>query len=104
MSPHAPARADAPQLRQGRYPSNAQIDATLEYVLRNPPAETKKLSKEGRMLVQDLHNIIRTAKSMVQRKNHDELFQNFLFETRGIDTVRPELGKSAADLACPRQT
>ncbi|KAF8956220.1 hypothetical protein BDZ97DRAFT_1852748 [Flammula alnicola] len=73
-------------LRKGKLPSNAQIDRTLKYVIDNSPVDTKDLSPEGRKLIQDTRDIIATARLMVQEKNADELFQNFVWHTRSVDT------------------
>ena len=40
------------------------------------------------MLMQDGLNIVRTAKRIVDEKNRDEIAQEFLFQTRSIETVR----------------
>ena len=72
--------------RLGRMPSNEQIDQTLKYVVNNSPIDESKLSSEGRELTQDVRDIIETARLIVQRKNADELFQNFMWSTRHIDT------------------
>jgi len=77
--------------REGCYPSNRQIDETLDYALESSPVDRSKLSKEGKMLIQDFQNIIRTAKRMVSIKNEDELFQNFLYNTRHVDTSKANL-------------
>ncbi|KAF9457296.1 hypothetical protein BDZ94DRAFT_1326382 [Collybia nuda] len=71
--------------RLGRLPSNAQIDHTLQYVLDHSPIHTEKLSPDGKKLVQDTRDIIETARLMVQEKNADELFQNFVWHTRDVD-------------------
>ena len=68
--------------RLGRMPSNEQIDQTLKYVVNNSPIDESKLSSEGRELTQDVRDIIETARLIVQRKNADELFQNFIWHTR----------------------
>jgi hypothetical protein len=67
--------------KQGRMPDNRQIDATLKYVLDNPPVDTDKLSPDGRKLVQDTHDVIETARLIVREKNSEELFQNFVWHT-----------------------
>ncbi|KAG2024158.1 hypothetical protein CC2G_001738 [Coprinopsis cinerea AmutBmut pab1-1] len=69
--------------RKGKLPSNTQIDQTLDYVLNHSPVETHKFSPEGQKLVQDVRDIIGTAKLMVQEKNADELLQNFIWHTQG---------------------
>lgn len=70
--------------RAGRVPSNAQIDQTLKYVLDNSPVDVNALSHDGRKLISDTRDIIETARLMVQEKNADELFQNFLWHTRDV--------------------
>ncbi|KAN0107712.1 Protein of unknown function (DUF4449) domain containing protein [Russula decolorans] len=71
--------------RQGRYPSNDQIDSSLRYVLERSPVDQDQLSPEGRKLIQDCRDIIETARIIVQKKNSDELFQNFLWNTNSMD-------------------
>ncbi|TRM64115.1 hypothetical protein BD626DRAFT_547830 [Schizophyllum amplum] len=61
--------------REGRMPSNSQIDHTLKYVLDNSPVPTGDLSPEGKRLIQDTQDIIATARKIVQEKNSDELLQ-----------------------------
>jgi superfamily I DNA/RNA helicase len=71
--------------RQGRYPSNQQIDDALQYVLAHSPVDQDQLSPEGRKLIQDCRDIIETARLMVREKNADELFQNFMWNTNIVD-------------------
>jgi len=71
--------------RQGRMPDNKQIDDTLQYLKTTSPVDIDKLSPEGRTLVQDVRDIIETARLMVEDKNADELFQNFVWHTRDVD-------------------
>ncbi|TEB21020.1 hypothetical protein FA13DRAFT_1643942 [Coprinellus micaceus] len=71
--------------REGRLPSNQQISETLDYVLNHSPVDETKLSHEGKQLVQDVRDIIKTAELMVEQKNADELFQNFVFHTQAVD-------------------
>lgn len=71
--------------RQGRYPSNQQIDTAFRYVLEHSPVDQDQLSPEGRKLIQDCRDIIETARLIVQEKNSDELFQNFLWNTNSVD-------------------
>lgn len=66
-------------------PSNVQIDQTLAYVLDHSPVHLDKLSSDGKKLVRDTQDIIETARLMVQEKNADELFQNFVWHTRGVE-------------------
>ncbi|KAG5639678.1 hypothetical protein H0H81_005861 [Sphagnurus paluster] len=83
--------------RRGRLPSNEQIDHTLQYVLDHSPVDVDRLSSEGKKLVQDTHDIIETARMMVQEKNADELFQQFVWNTREIDTESMRNGVPGKD-------
>lgn len=69
---------------ESRIPSNEQCDRFLTYVLRHSPVDTRELSYDGKRLIQDTRDIIETARLMVQQKNADELFQNFIWHTRNI--------------------
>lgn len=72
--------------RNGRLPSNDQIDKTLRYILDHTPVDVHKLSPEGRNFIQDAKDIIDTARVMVRQKNADELFQNFIWHTGAVDS------------------
>jgi hypothetical protein len=74
--------------RDGRMPSNAQIDQTLTYVLGHSPIDEKALSRDGRKLIEDVRDIIETSQTMVREKNADELFQNFVWHTRDVNVDR----------------
>lgn len=71
--------------RQGRYPSNQQIDAALKYVLDHSPVDQEKLSADGQKLIQDCRDIIETARLIVREKNADEIFQNFMWNINDED-------------------
>ncbi|EST07143.1 Protein of unknown function DUF4449 [Kalmanozyma brasiliensis GHG001] len=73
--------------REGRYPDNAQIDDTLKYTLANSPVDTSKLSPDGKKLIQDIRELIETARQVVVNKNGEEEFQNFLYATRKADVA-----------------
>ena len=66
-------------------PDNKQIDETLRYVKTSSPVDINQLSPDGRKLIQDARDIIETARLMVQEKNADELFQNFVWHTKDVD-------------------
>jgi hypothetical protein len=71
--------------RNCRLPSNEQIDKTLQYVLAHSPVHTDRLSPEGKNLINDVREIVETARLMVLQKNADELFQYFVWHTREVD-------------------
>ncbi|PWN48589.1 hypothetical protein IE53DRAFT_375503 [Violaceomyces palustris] len=71
--------------REGRYPDNKQIDDTLKYTLATSPVDVDQLSPDGQKLVQDVRELIETARQIVLEKNQNEEFQNFLFASRKAD-------------------
>lgn len=72
-------------------PDNTQIDKALSYLRDAEPVDIHKLSPDGKKLIQDSRHVIETARLIVKQKNTDELFQNFVWHTREIDTesVKP---------------
>jgi hypothetical protein len=71
--------------RQGRMPDNKQIEETLQYFLDHSIVDTSKLSPDGKHLINDTRDIVETARLIVEQKNADELFQNFVWHTRDVD-------------------
>ncbi|KAJ6126885.1 hypothetical protein N7523_002497 [Penicillium sp. IBT 18751x] len=75
--------------KNSKLPSNKQCDVALNSalnskVLTSPPSE---LSAEGKVLVQDLRNVIEQAKKMLLTKNHGELLQDFIWQAQQITAV-----------------
>ncbi|TDL15269.1 hypothetical protein BD410DRAFT_778263 [Rickenella mellea] len=81
---------------QGRLPDNSQIDETLSYVRDHSPVDIDKLSPDGQKLIQDVRDIVETARVMVLEKNADELFQNFLWHTSNTQFDRAKQDPNAA--------
>ncbi|KAJ7651060.1 hypothetical protein FB45DRAFT_30202 [Roridomyces roridus] len=81
-------------LRNSSLPTNSQIAALLEYIKANSPIDDRKLSGEGRKLIQDIREILSTFSRLVQEKNEGEILQRFVWETRGFDvgTLAPTDG------------
>lgn len=77
-------------------PDNKQIDDTLQYLKTTSPVDIEQLSPDGKVLIQDLRDIIETARLMVMDKNADELFQNFVWHTRDVDIS--QVKKDPADV------
>jgi len=71
--------------RQGKLPSNRQIDETLDYFVTHAPFETSKLSREGQELIEGFRKVVKDAKEIVRVKNQDELVQNFIWNTSQFD-------------------
>jgi len=56
-----------------------QADRRDAVVFRDTsPVDVDQLSGGGRKLVQDMRDIIETARVMVKEKNADDLFRNFV--------------------------
>jgi len=68
--------------------TTTKIEETLLYVRDTSPVNIDELSPERPKLIQDARDIIETAKLIVQEKNADELFQNFVWHTRDVDVIR----------------
>ncbi|KAI0954376.1 hypothetical protein AcV7_007628 [Taiwanofungus camphoratus] len=71
--------------RESRLPTNDQCDRALSYALAHSPVDTTQLSQDGQRLINDARDIIETARLILQQKNADELFQNFVWHTRQAD-------------------
>ena len=69
-------------------PDNTQIDKVLEYVINTSPVDLKKLSPEGRVLIEDFRDVIETMRMMVVEKNADELFPNAVYDSYTADPSR----------------
>lgn len=72
----------------GRMPDNNQIDEALQYAIGHSPVSLEKLSPDGKLLVEDVRDILESARLMVAEKNAGELFQNFIWSTTNGDITR----------------
>jgi hypothetical protein len=75
-------------LTRSRMPDNTQIDKVLEYAINTSPVDLKKLSPEGRVLIEDFRDVLETMRMMVVEKNADELFQNAVYDSYTADPSR----------------
>lgn len=75
--------------RDGSLPTNKQIDEALLFTEKHSPVDVKKLSPDGRKLVDDIRDIIETARLQIITKNKDELMQNFIAHTQQVSTRDP---------------
>ncbi|KAL7423409.1 hypothetical protein Q5752_000989 [Cryptotrichosporon argae] len=74
--------------RSGRMPDNQQIDKVLDYAVHHSPVDLDRLSPEGRVLVDDVRDIVETMRAIVIEKNADELFQNAVWQSYHGDISR----------------
>jgi hypothetical protein len=67
--------------RNGKLPSNKQIDETMDYFLTHSPFEEGKLSREGQELIEGFRKVVRDANEMIKVKNQDE-WVDLLFQSK----------------------
>lgn len=58
--------------RNGKLPSNKQIDETLTYFNSHSPFDESQLSSEGRELIQGFRKVVNDANELIKVKNQDE--------------------------------
>ena len=64
------------------------MDDALEYAEFNSPVDLKKLSGEGRVLVDDTRDLLETLRIIIAEKNADELIQNAIWASYAGDPSR----------------
>lgn len=71
----------------GKVPSNDQIDVALNSFLasRALASPSKKLSSEGRELVEDFKDVVNQSKKLLLSKNEGNLLQDFIWQTQQFD-------------------
>ncbi|KAH8916527.1 hypothetical protein BT69DRAFT_767547 [Atractiella rhizophila] len=78
--------------RAGKVPDNNQVNGWLKELEKAvTPADQTELSAEGHVLVEDVQAILQTTRRIVREKNADELFQEFLWNTRGVEVQKGNL-------------
>ena len=90
-------------------PMNEQINCFLQYCTQHSLIDPDKLSLDGRHLMWDICNILETACLIVQQKNTDKLFQNFIWHIHATDLDQRQtknlntLSSGLRDDGCPRK-
>ncbi|KAI0402655.1 hypothetical protein F4802DRAFT_348466 [Xylaria palmicola] len=71
----------------GKVPSNDQIDVALNSFISSKPLSnpSKKLSADGRQLVEDFVDVVKHAQRLLLSKNEGNLLQDFIWQTRQFD-------------------
>ncbi|WEW61717.1 hypothetical protein PRK78_007211 [Emydomyces testavorans] len=77
--------------KKGKVPSNKQINVALNSALESKPlsSPSNKLSEEGRLIAQDIRNVITSARNLVLVKNEGNLLQEFIWDAENFQ--RPEI-------------
>lgn len=83
----------ASAFKNGKMPSNDQIDATLNSFMASKAlsSPSNKLSPEGRALVADFRDVVNQAKLLLLSKNDGNLIQEFIWKTSRHDYGSIEL-------------
>lgn len=71
--------------RQGRMPDNEQIRDALRFAEKNSPVDTSKLSDDGKILIQDIRDIIASMRKIVDTKNTNQEIQDFIYASTKAD-------------------
>ncbi|KID97651.1 hypothetical protein MAJ_06329, partial [Metarhizium majus ARSEF 297] len=73
--------------KQGKVPSNDQIDVALNSFLASKALGTppQNLSEDGKILVADTREVVRLAKNLLLSKNEGNLIQDFIWQTTQFD-------------------
>ncbi|CAG9950893.1 unnamed protein product, partial [Clonostachys rosea f. rosea IK726] len=69
--------------KHGKVPSNDQIDVALNSFLESQALSrpSEKLSADGKLLVQDLKEVVQQSKNLILSKNQGDLIQDFIWQT-----------------------
>ncbi|KAF3388708.1 hypothetical protein F1880_004178 [Penicillium rolfsii] len=72
--------------KNSKLPSNKQCDVALNSALASKAlsSPSNELSSEGKVLIQDLRNVIEQAKLLLLTKNEGELLQEFIWQAQQI--------------------
>jgi hypothetical protein len=89
--------------QNGKVPSNEQIDVALNSFLKSR-ALTKpsdKLSSDGKVLVDDVSEVVKQAKLLLLSKNEGNLLQDFIWQTtqwdaKSVNTPDAPISKDTA--------
>jgi hypothetical protein len=73
-------------LRESKLPANQQLDDWLRLLGQNLSSDGKKLSSPGQKLTTDLRDILETLRLFLSEKNNDQMIQDFIWNTRDIDS------------------
>jgi len=89
----------------GKVPSNKQIDVALNSFLASKPIAnpSNRLSEEGRVLVNDVRDVIEAAKLLVLSKNEGNLFQDFVWQTQHISGANASTPNAPLDKDTAKQ-
>ncbi|KAL9544020.1 hypothetical protein MBANPS3_007837 [Mucor bainieri] len=71
-------------MRQGKLPSNEQLNRVMDRLLSSRSIEANKqhMSADGQLLLKDFQELLLTFQRALQTKNRDELFQSMIYHVK----------------------
>lgn len=71
-------------LRQGKLPTNDQLDRIMQRLMTSRSIENNKryMSSDGQVLLQDFKELLQAFQHALKNKNRDELFQSMIYHVR----------------------
>lgn len=71
-------------LRQGKLPSNDQLDKVMSRMMQSRAIENNKryMSSDGQLLLQDFKELLQVFQGALKTKNRDELFQSMIYHVK----------------------
>lgn len=84
ISERASVLGSVQSMRQGKMPSNEQLNRVMDRLLSSKSIETNKqhMSADGQRLLKDFQDLLLTFQRALQTKNRDELFQSMIYHVK----------------------
>ncbi|CAO0796486.1 unnamed protein product [Mucor circinelloides] len=84
ISERASVLGSVQSMRQGKLPSNEQLNRVMDRLLSSKSIETNKqhMSTDGQLLLKDFQDLLLTFQRALQTKNRDELFQSMIYHVK----------------------
>ncbi|OBZ89505.1 Uncharacterized protein C32A11.02c [Choanephora cucurbitarum] len=76
-------------LRQGKLPTNHQLNSIIDRLLHSNTIENNKknMSEDGVLLLNDFQQLLMTLQSALRTKNRDELFQSMIYHVKKSEEI-----------------
>lgn len=74
--------------REGKLPHNAQLHELLDKLIENRVISSREhlVSEDGKLLLNDFRNLLRTLQKALSHKNKDELFQSLVYHLHCMES------------------
>ncbi|KAK4517824.1 CCR4-NOT core subunit cdc39 [Mucor velutinosus] len=97
ISERASVIGSVQSMRQGKLPSNEQLNRAMDRLLSSKSIETNKqhMSADGQLLLKDFQELLLTFQRALQTKNRDELFQSMIYHVKkseaSLSDIKPNI-------------